>query len=429
MSMPLGLAAWRLLTGALSPMARLLLRRRAARGKEDWTRLNERLGISGQARPDGRLVWVHGASVGESLSALPLIEKLLEDATVLVTSGTVTSAAMMSQRLPQGVSQGSSKRALHQFVPLDTPGAVARFLDHWKPDAGLFVESDLWPNLILGAAARGVKLALVNARISARSAERWGWARKSVATLLASFDMVLAQDDEGAERFRKLGARNVEVVGSLKADAPVLPVDEEALAQLRQTIGPRPVLLAAQTHPGEDETILPAHDLLRARYPDLLTILVPRHTARGADLEMLCGARAYRRRSTGEQISPQTAVYIADTMGELGLFYRLTPFCFLGGTLVPLGGHNVLEPAALHCAVLAGPHTLSAPRAYEAVLQAQGFGRIASSTDIAREAERLLNDAQAARAAGDAAARGAAALAGAVGRTQTALRTMLDARA
>lgn len=423
--MPVGLAVWRLLTGALSPVARLLLRRRAARGKEDWTRLNERLGISGQARPDGRLVWVHGASVGESLSALPLIEKLLEDATVLVTSGTVTSAAMMSQRLPQGLS----KRALHQFVPLDTPHAVARFLDHWKPDAGLFVESDLWPNLILGAQARGVKLALVNARISARSAERWGWARKSVARLLAAFDMVLAQDDEGAERFRKLGARNVEVVGSLKADAPVLPVDEDALAQLRQAIGPRPVLLAAQTHPGEDETLLPAHDLLRARFPDLLTILVPRHTARGADLEMLCGARACKRRSAGGQISPQTAVYIADTMGEMGLFYRLAPFCFLGGSLVPLGGHNVLEPAALHCAVLAGPHTMSAPRAYEAVFQAQGFGRIAGSADIAREAERLLSDPHAARAAGDAAARGAAALAGAGGRTQAALRTMLDARA
>jgi len=419
--MSAGLAAWRLLTGALSPVARLLLRRRAAHGKEDWARLNERLGVSGKARPNGRLVWVHGASVGESLSALPLIEKLLENATVLVTSGTVTSAAMMSQRLPKG--------ALHQFVPLDTPSAVARFLDHWRPDAGLFVESDLWPNLILGAKARGVKLALVNARISARSAERWGWAKKSVAALLASFDMVLAQDDEGAERFRKLGARNVEVVGSLKADAPLLPVDEDALAQLRQAIGPRPVLLGAQTHPGEDETLLPAHDLLRARFPDLLTILVPRHTVRGADLEMLCGARACKRRSTGGQISPQTSVYIADTMGEMGLFYRLAPFCFLGGTLVPLGGHNVLEPAALHCAVLAGPHTNSAPRAYEAVLQAQGFGRIASSSDIAREAERLLGDPAAARAAGEAAAHGAAALAGAVGRTEIALRTMLDARA
>jgi len=423
MSLPVGLRAWRLLTGALSPLARLLLRQRATRGKEDWTRLNERLGQSGLPRPDGRLVWVHGASVGESLSALPLIEKLLEGGNlhVLVTSGTVTSAAMMSQRLPQG--------AVHQFVPLDTPGAVTRFLDHWKPDAGLFVESDLWPNLILTAHARGVKLALVNARISARSAERWRRARKSVAALLSAFDVVLAQDEEIAARFKKLGAGKVEVVGSLKADAPPLPVDEDALAELRQAIGTRPVLLAAQTHPGEDETVLPAHDLLRADFPNLLTILVPRHTARGPDLEMLCGSRAYKRRSTGGQISSQTAIYIADTMGELGLFYRLAPFCFLGGTLVPLGGHNALEPAQLHCAVLAGPHTQSAPQAFDAVLGAQGFGRITSSTELAREAGRLLANPDAARAAGDAAARGAATLAGAVTRTAQALRCLFDARA
>jgi len=219
------------------------------------------------------------------------------------------------------------------------------------------------------------------------------------------------------------------VVGGLKADAPPLPVDEDALAALRQAIGGRPVLLAAQTHPGEDETVLPAHDLLRAQFPDLLTILVPRHTARGPDLEMLCGNRAYKRRSTGGQITGQTAIYIADTMGELGLFYRLAPFCFLGGTLVPLGGHNVLEPAQLHCAVLAGPHSQSAPRAYDAVLEAQGFGRVSSSADIAREAARLLNNSTAARAAGDAAAHGAASLAGAVGRTLDALKCLFDARA
>ncbi len=421
MSGSFGLWGWRLATQLLTPVAPLLLRQRAARGKEDWARLNERLGIAGLARPAGRLIWLHGASVGESLSALPLIEKLKGQGTVLVTSGTVTSAAMMSQRLPQG--------ALHQYVPLDTPGAVARFLDHWKPDAGLFIESDLWPNLILAARARGVKLALVNARISAASAERWRWARRSVNVLLSAFDMVLAQDDEVARRFRGLGARQVEVVGSLKADAPPLTTDEDALAAMRQAIDGRPVLLAAQTHPGEDETVLPAHDLLRARFPDLLTILIPRHTARGTDLEMLCGTRAVKRRSAGGRISSQTAIYIADTMGEMGLFYRLAPFCFLGGTLVPLGGHNPLEPAALHCAVLAGPHTGSASAAYDAIFAAQGFGRVASSTDIAREATRLLSDPKAAAAAGDAAAQGAATLAGAVDRSVAHLKQMLDARA
>jgi 3-deoxy-D-manno-octulosonic-acid transferase len=419
--LPLGLRAWRLATRLATPFAPLLLRQRATRGKEDWTRLNERFGMAGVARPEGKLVWLHGASVGESLSALPLIETLLDQSKVLVTSGTVTSAAMMVQRLPQG--------ALHQFVPLDTPRTVACFLDHWKPDAGLFIESDLWPNLILGACRRGTKLALVNARISARSAKRWRLAQKSMARLLSAFDMVLAQDEEIAVRFRDLGAHNVRVVGSLKADAPPLPVDEEALAAMRHALGDRPVLLAAQTHPGEDETVLPAHDILRAQFPDLLTILVPRHVERGVDLEMLCGSRSCQRRSKGGQVSERTAIYIADTMGELGMFYRLARFCFLGGTLVPVGGHNPLEPASLHCAVLAGPHTTSAPRAYEAIFAAQKFGPVASSADIAREAGRLLSDKQKSRTAGEAAARGAASLSGAVSRTAAALKILLDARA
>jgi 3-deoxy-D-manno-octulosonic-acid transferase len=421
-ALPLGLRAWRWLGMAATPLAPLLLAERAARGKEERARMHERLGAASLPRPEGRLIWVHGASVGESVSALPLITKLLgRGNAVLVTSGTVTSAAMMEARLPKG--------AIHQYVPLDTPRAVSQFLDHWRPAAGLFIESDLWPNLILGAHARGVKLALVNARISARSAERWTWARSSVAALLAAFDMVLAQDEEVAQRFRGLGAHNVQVVGSLKADAPPLAVDEEALAVLRRMIGTRPVLLAAQTHPGEDETVLPAHDMLRSQFPDLLTILVPRHTERGPNLEMLCGARAFRRRSTGGQISNQTAIYIADTMGEMGLFYRLSRFCFLGGTLVPLGGHNVLEPAQLHCAVLAGPNIASAPQAYEAIFAAQDFGLVTSSADIARQAARLLSNAELAQAAGDAAARGAATLSGAVGRTVDALKVLLDARA
>jgi 3-deoxy-D-manno-octulosonic-acid transferase len=422
MSAP-ALTAWRWLTWLASPAAPLVLRERAARGKEDRARLNERLGVASKPRPEGRLIWIHGASVGESLSALPLIESLLEDTGthVLVTSGTVASATLLETRLPP--------RAFHQFVPLDTPGAVTRFLDHWQPDAGLFVESDLWPNLILMARARGVRLALINARISARSAQGWRKAKKSVAALLAAFDMVLAQDEDVALRFHSLGARHVQMVGSLKADAPPLPVDETALTRMRAAIGDRPVLLAAQTHPGEDETILPAHDLLRARFPGLLTVIVPRHVERGSDIEMLCGTRASKRRSTGGTITAQTAIYIADTLGELGLFYRLAPFCFVGGTLVPMGGHNPLEPAALHCAVLAGPHITNSRTAFDAILAAQGFGAVSNSVEIARAAERLLSDPAAAQVAGDAAARGAATLAGAVARTIAALKIMLDARA
>ncbi len=420
-NLPAGLLAWRGLSAAIAPFAPLLLSQRAARGKEDRARLNERLGIAGLPRPEGRLIWVHGASVGESLAALPLIEKLLADATVLVTSGTVTSARMMQARLPPG--------AIHQFVPLDSPRAVARFLDHWKPEAGLFVESDLWPNLILAAAARGVRLALVNARISARSAANWKYAPRTVRTLLGAFDAVLAQDDEIAARFASLGARNVVVAGSLKADAPPLSCDVNALAALQAQIGGRPVLLAAQTHPGEDETLLPAHDMLRARFADLLTIIVPRHLERGPDIEMLCGSRAAKRRATGGVLSAQTQVYIADTMGELGLFYRLASFCFIGGTLVPMGGHNPLEPAVLNCAVLAGPHRASAAGAYDAILGAQGFGGVATSSDIAHEAARLLADPDGAKEAGQAAARGAASLSGAVAKTVTVLRDLRDSHA
>ena len=422
--LPLGLHAWRWLGIAATPIAPLLLRQRAARGKEDPLRMPERLGQASIARPEGRLIWIHGASVGESLAALPLIERLVAEGTpVLVTSGTVTSAGMMQAKLPKG--------AIHQYVPLDMPKAAARFLDHWRPAMGLFVESDLWPNLLLEARARGIKLALINARISEKSASGWRRAPRVAKTLLGAFDVILAQDEDFAARFRTLGARNVAVAGSLKADAPPLPCDESALHAMRQAIGSRPLLLAAQTHPGEDETVLPAHDKLRAAFPDLLTIIVPRHVERGAAIAMLCGSRKAARRALGEPATPQTAIYVADTMNELGLFYRLTHFCFLGGTLVPMHGHNPLEPAALHCAILAGPSRANSARAFEAVLGAQGFGDVQSAQDIAREAERLLRDPEAARAAGDAAARGAARLAGAVEKIIAAIKSLdtADARA
>jgi 3-deoxy-D-manno-octulosonic-acid transferase len=418
---PLGLKAWWWLARALQPLAPLLLRQRAARGKEDPARRGERLGQASRPRPDGKLVWVHGASVGESLAALPLIERLLTDGfAVLVTSGTVTSATILAQRLPSG--------AFHQYVPLDTPDAVTRFLDHWKPLAGLFVESDLWPNLIGAAKARGVKLALVNARISEKSATNWKRAPKMAASLLGAFDMVLAQDAEIAARFDSLGAHNITMVGSLKADAPPLAADAKALATLQEMIGDRPVLVAAQTHEGEDETILPAHDLLKTRFPDLLTIIVPRHPARGLAIAMLSGARGAGRRALGDPITPATSVYVADTLGEMGLFYRLAPFCFLGGSLVPLGGHNPLEPALLNCAVLAGPHRDNARTAFSAVLDAQGFGTVQSSTDIARDAARLLSDPVLAARTGEAARNGAATLQGAVDKSVTLLKVMLDAR-
>jgi 3-deoxy-D-manno-octulosonic-acid transferase len=421
---PLGLRAYRSATTALSPVAKLMLRQRAVRGKEDRARLQERLGFASARRPNGTLIWIHGASVGESLAALPLLDALLKDGRhALVTSGTVTSAQLMAERLPPN--------AIHQFAPIDTPSAVARFLDHWKPDVGLFVDSDLWPNLILGAKARGVKLGLVNARMSARSADGWRYAPATAATLLRAFDACLAIDEEVAARFRALGAEDVRVTGSLKADAPPLPADPAKLDVLKMAIGERPVFLAASTHPGEDETLLPAHDAIRQTHPDLLTIIVPRHPDRGAEVAMLCGTRAVRRRSDNALPARDTAIYVADTMGELGLFYRLAPFAFMGGSLIQHGGQNPLEPARLHCAVIAGPHTSNFVEAYAAIFSAQECGRVATSGDIAAFANRLFANPNEARALGAAAFRGAENLGGAVGKTTQFVETMLagDARA
>jgi 3-deoxy-D-manno-octulosonic-acid transferase len=418
-----GITAYRFVTAALSPLAPLVLKRRILKGKEHVERNGERLGHTSVPRPDGTLIWVHGASVGECVAALPLIAALQDSttATILMTSGTVTSAQVMADRLPPG--------AIHQFVPIDTPGATARFLDHWRPQVGLFVDSDIWPNLILNAHARGVKLALINARMTERSFQSWRQAKRTAAEIMSSYDACLAQDEEIGARFRTLGMPNVSVIGSLKADAPPLPADAEKFAALKDAIGARPVFLAAQTHPGEEETILPAHDALRRAFPDLLTIIVPRHPERSGDIAMLCGARANRCRSTGALPDAGTAVYIADTMGELGLFYRLTRFCFVGGSLIRHGGQNPLEPAKLGCAVLTGPHTYNFTTAFAALLAAQGTGTVGTTGEIVALAGKLLGDPVEAAKLGDAAKAGATNLGGAVAKTVAVVKTMLDARA
>lgn len=412
--------AWRYVTGALAPIAPLALGRRALRGKEDRARTGERLGRASLSCPIGQLVWIHGASVGECVAALPLINLLLEteNRSVLVTSGTVTSATLMAERLPP--------RAMHQFAPIDAPGAVARFLDHWRPAAGLFIDSEIWPNLLMTAKERGVKLALINGRISRQSFQGWRRAPKTAAALLSLYDVCLAQDKDSADRLRLLGARAVQVSGGLKADAPPLPADEVKLARLTRDIGDRPLLLAASTHPGEDEILLPAHDALRRQYPGLLTIIAPRHPERGSEIAMLCGTRHALRRSQGHEPTAATAIYIADTLGELGLFFRVATLAFMGGSLVPHGGQNPLEAARLARAVMAGPFTHNFARAYEAIFAAQGSGLVQTSVDIATFAAALLSDPRKATQIGMAAARAADSLGGALQKTRLAVEAMLS---
>lgn len=417
--LPPGLLAYRAASFLLAPAVPLLLRQRLLRGKEDPARLGERLGRPSIPRPDGEIIWIHGASVGECVAALPLIDALHEkpDRRILVTSGTVTSAAVMAERLPSDV--------MHQFAPLDTPGAVTRFLKHWRPSAGLFVDSEIWPNMVVEAHTHGVRLALINGRMSTRSYRGWQRARRTAQALLSRYDICLAQDRDTAQRLRALGAREVELTGSLKADAKSLPADPARLEVLQNAIGARPVLLAAQTHPGEDETILPVYDCLRRDYPDLLTIIVPRHPERGAEIAMLCGTRSVVRRSSGALPDKETAIYVADTLGELGLFYRVAHFAFIGGSLIPHGGQNPLEPARLACAVLTGPYTENFTEAYDAILAAQGAGRVHSSAEITSLARRLLNEPAEAKAMAGRAGEGAKTLGGAVEKTRVAVEALL----
>lgn len=352
MRRPLSLDLYRAATAALEPLAPLLLARRARAGKEDPARLPERLGRAAAARPAGRLVWLHGASVGETVSLLPLVDALLAqrpDLGLLVTSGTLTSATLLGRRLPAG--------AIHQFIPVDGPRAAARFLGHWRPDLAVFGESELWPNLLTSLQARGVPSALVSARLSERSLKTWGRAPGAARALFAGFALVLAQDDATASALQRLGARDDGRL-NLKLVAPPLPVDEAALARARAAAGARPVLLAASTHPGEDEAVLDAFAALAARPDRPRLVIVPRHPDRGEAVAALASSRGFRtgRQSAGDAFGGEAPVYVADRLGELGLWFRLASAALIGGSLVPgVGGHNPLEAARLGAPVLAGP--------------------------------------------------------------------------
>ncbi|MGB6509483.1 MAG: 3-deoxy-D-manno-octulosonic acid transferase, partial [Xanthobacteraceae bacterium] len=350
-SVPLALRVYRLASAAGSPLAQQVLARRLDRGKEHPERLAERRGEATIARPGGPLIWVHGASVGEMLAVVPLIERLrAQDFAVLVTSGTVTSAALAEQRLPDGT--------LHQFIPLDAPRFVRRFLDHWQPGLALFVESDLWPNLILSCAERKIPMILVNGRLSERSFSRWRLFPGTIAALLSRFDMCLAQSAADAERYAQLGAPRVMLTGNLKLDVPAPPADQAALKRLKEIIGTRPVVAAASTHPGEEAAIIAAHGRLHAKFPKLLTVIAPRHPNRGETIAEIAKAAGLTvaLRSQRVQPMPDIAVYVADTLGELGLIYRIAPIVFMGGSLVGHGGQNPIEAVRLGAAVLHGPH-------------------------------------------------------------------------
>jgi 3-deoxy-D-manno-octulosonic-acid transferase len=348
--------------------------RRKKQGKEDLNRFDERLGVPSLARPNSKLVWVHAASVGEAVSALPLIEDMLAGNAwihVMVTTGTVTSAYLMQQRLP--------KRSFHQYAPIDKLEYVQEFIDYWQPDLAIWVESEFWPNMILETKRVGCPMVLLNGRISDESFDKWQRYKKLLKMVLACFDLVLPQSREDSAKLRGLGARNIKYLGNLKYGARPLPCDEKKLAEVQQMVGGRMVWLAASTHPGEEEEILQAHLRIKEKNYQVLTIIVPRHPIRGAEVRDLCAPYAnVAMRSNNEKILEDTDIYIADTLGELGLFYRVAPIVFIGGSLVERGGHNPIEPAHLDAAIICGPHMENFA---EIVHEFESAGALAYTTD------------------------------------------------
>jgi 3-deoxy-D-manno-octulosonic-acid transferase len=357
---PVPLSAYRTVTAAGTALAPWLLKRRLARRKENPDRIGERRGEPSALRPPGPLVWVHGASVGEFVAVLPLVERIrARGFTVLMTTGTVTSAELAEKRLPPG--------ALHQFIPLDVPPFVTRFLDYWHPDLGLFVESDLWPNLILGASARQIPMILVNGRMSEQSYGRWRYFPKTIGTLLRQFDLCLVRSRNDAERFGVLGAPRISITGNLKFDVPALPVDARKLAALTEATTGRVVVVAASTHPGEESVIIDVHRRLKINCPGLLTIIAPRHPERGLAIAEVATTARLRPalRSRGASPTGETDLYIFDTLGELGLIYQLAPIVFMGGSLVRHGGQNPIEAIRFGAAILHGPYVSNFDDIYE----------------------------------------------------------------
>lgn len=398
---------YRLLTRLLEPLTPRLLDARVKQGKEDPMRVDERLGVAGVARPVGDLVWLHGVSVGETLSLLPLAERfrrLRPDLTVLVTSGTLTSAALLARRLPDGV--------IHQYAPVDTPGAVAAFLDHWKPTLAVFVESELWPNLILDARRRGVKLVLASARITEKTADGWRRFPGAARRVLSAFDRILPQDETSAGRLESLGAR-IDGHVNLKLAGEAPPHDPGAFTRLSAAIGDRPVVVAASTHDGEEIALVRALDKLADR---LCLILVPRHPDRSPAIGAALTRDGYRfaLRSHGREPDRDTDLYIADTLGEMGLFLRLADVVVMGGSFSaalekpPVGGHNPLEPARLGKPAVTGPDMSNWAAVTDALVQAGGLAVVEAPWDLPAVLAPLLADDKAAKAMGERGRRAAA---------------------
>ena len=421
----LSLKVYRALTRLAAPFAPVILAWRTRRGKEELDRRPERYGLASADRPPGFLVWFHAASVGEANAALPVIEAIAAERPeirLLLTTATVTSARLARTRMPKGV--------LHQYVPLDNQVFMQRFLHHWRPDLAVLVESEIWPNLVLETKTLNIPLVLINGRISMSTFKRWQRRPGLSRPLFSAFDLVLAQNGNLAECFVELGVARALDVGNLKADAPPPPADLPGRLKLDAALAGRSVWLAASTHQGEDETVMAAHIRMKAARPDLLTILAPRHPERGPLIaeQLRASGLSFGLRSEGKLPEAGTDIYVADTIGELGLFYALAPVAFVGGSLVNRGGQNPVEPIKLGAAVLTGPNWQNFRDSYRRLLDAGGCKQVADANSLAEAALHLLEDKDARHAMTQRAESTISAMGGALPRTLAELEPYLPPR-
>ncbi len=416
------LAGYRFAGAMVSPFAGTLIRARARKGKEELPRQRERFGYAGSRKPNGALVWVHAASVGETVAILPLVERIEAMGTyVVLTTGTVTSAQLAAKQI--------GPRTLHQYAPLDLTPFVHRFLDAWRPQLAIFVESELWPATFHALGQRDIPHVLVNARMSERSFFRWRRARGIIASMLSRVTLCLAQTVDDAERYRVLGAPRVHVTGNLKFDTPAPAENPAQQKLLEKTLQGRKIWLASSTHPGEEAIVMRVHKALKHHLPDLLTIIVPRHPERGQEVCDLATAEnlSWVQRSTGHLPKTDTEIYVADTIGEMGLHYRIAPVSFIGGSLVHHGGQNPIEPAKLGTAILHGPDVHNFPEIYSALNAADAAIEVDNAEALARTVGRLLVNARERGQLCTQADKAIQEFSGALGSTMDAIEPLLTA--
>lgn len=390
---------YRLLSIALFPFLEIYLFFRVYKKKEDGKRLKERFGKSTKTCPEGDVIWLHAVSVGETNSVLILVDELLKNApqtTILFTTTTLTSAATVAAKLPE-----FGGKVIHQFLPVDSYFCVKNFLQFWQPKKVIFVESEIWPNLIFEAQKMGAEVFLVNARMSKKSAEKWYLANKFGFKIFDCFNAIFVQSEEDKKRFSDLTKNEVLFCGNLKSQARDLSFNPSELANLKEQIGERKFWLAASTHKGEEGFVIQAHGELKKEFPNLLTILVPRHPNRAEEIKLLCSGINLAQRSKNQEIESSTEIYLADSLGELGTFYRLSNFAFIGGSLFEIGGHNPFEAVKLGCVVISGRGVSNNKEIYSKLESENACVMIDSGAQLAGKVREFLQNQSAVKAMSD----------------------------